>query len=306
MQRLIALTGLGLALSGTLSALSFTIDYRYDIEGFFSGENAWRRAPLEGAALALENLLQDEFTAIQTGGGNAYDMGFYHPGTDLEFYAPGLDIAADTLLVFAGALALPDNVLAYGGPGWYENATGSNAFLESLHRGQGDVWSEGATDFGSWGGAISFDSEIDWYFDDDVSTLEAFPGQFDLYTVALHELIHLLGLGTAESWFTLVGEDGLFHGAASSALNGEPVPVSEDGSHWGPGIDSTTLEGEEQAALLAPYLSAGQRKEVTALDLAGLADLGYEPRYPQVPEPRAIALLAGLAALALGACRRRR
>jgi len=93
-----------------------------------------------------------------------------------------------------------------------------------------------------------------------------------------------------------------FTGAAATALCGGPVPVTA-GNNWhignatGPGCD---LLGDLMNGVA---FSRGLRYDVSALDLAVLADMGL-PITP-VPQPQTALLLAtGLAGLA-GWCRRR-
>src|SRR5690606_8940405 len=66
-----------------------------------------------------------------------------------------------------------------------------------------------ATDFGPWGGAITFDAAInidsesfDWHFGETTAGLD--DTKYDFLSVAVHELAHLLGFGTAESWQNLL------------------------------------------------------------------------------------------------------
>ena len=89
--------------------------------------------------------------------------------------------------------------LGIGGPGGY-SISGSQAFIDNVvARGQSGALAAIPTDFGPWGGSISFDnSSTSWYFDSDVNTVESFTG-FDFFSVAVHELGHLLGAGTSDS-----------------------------------------------------------------------------------------------------------
>ena len=84
------------------------------------------------------------------------------------------------------------------------------------------------TDFGPWGGAISFNSNSNWYFDPDITTDESFSNQFDFYSVAVHELAHVLGFGSAPS-FNNLSSGGVFTGAAVHDLFGSNPPLTPDG-----------------------------------------------------------------------------
>ncbi|MDP0500629.1 MAG: hypothetical protein Q7P63_11075 [Verrucomicrobiota bacterium JB022] len=294
-----------LALAASVSAISFTFDYRYDEAGFFSGENAWRRAHIERAANVFEGLLVDDFSAIQTGGSNQYEFEVYDVDTFESVYIPGFDLRANEILVFVGATDYPGQAAARGGWGLYRTDSTDPDFLASLDRGQANARGDHADEFGVWGGMITFDTSEAWYFDDDVSTIEPFPDQLDFYSTTLHELGHVLGLGTADSWYAQKDEN-FFYGEAAMELFGGPVPLDDD-AHWKEDLISTTLAGDEQFVLVDPWVIPGLRKELTLLDLAGMEDLGWEIRYPvQVPEPQTVAFLGGLAGLALAAGRRRR
>lgn len=293
--------GLALA-SADLSAIVFQFDYTYDTQNFFSGPNEGRRAYLEAAALVFEPVLIDSLTAINPTGPNTYTQSFLHPGTGGTATATDVFVAADTVLVYAGGQALAGNTLGQGGPGGF-SASGFSSFFSTLARGQGTVSGETATDFGRWGGSITFDNDRSWYFDDDVSTMESTGGLPDFYSVAVHELAHLLGFGTADSWDNLVDGSNFFQGSVSVAIAQGAVSVNNTG-HWAEGTMSETIFGNAQEAAMDPTILQGTRKYFTLLDYAGLDDLGWELNWALIPEPRSTGLLAGLAVLGL-AWRRR-
>ena len=63
-------------------------------------------------------------------------------------------------------------------------------------RGQRNAIGPGATDYGVWGGAISFNSDASWYFGASDGGLG--PDESDFLTTAMHELGHVLGYGVAD------------------------------------------------------------------------------------------------------------
>ena len=98
----------------------------------------------------------------------------------------------------------------------------------------------------------------------------------------MHELGHLLGIGTSNSWNNLISGSN-FTGAASSALFGGFVPLSGDLGHWAEG---TLGNSGTQEALMDPSILEGTRKVFTDLDLAGLTDVGWE--VTPIPVPAAV------------------
>jgi hypothetical protein len=133
-----------------------------------------------------------------------------------------------------------------------------------------------------WGGSLSFDTTgTNWFFGTTTSGLGR--NQLDFYSVASHELGHLLGFGTAPGWFSQVS-GGAFHGPNARAVYSGPVPLSADNSHWADGI---TVNG--QPVSLDPIASLGTRVALTSLDFAALADVGWSvsttPTSPPVVPP---------------------
>jgi hypothetical protein len=287
--------------------VSIVFDYSLDTSGFFSGGNIGRRAVLDSAATALQSRLADTLDAITPGGGNTWSANFSNPSTGTSASTANLVVPANTLIIYVGATNLGLSTLGVGGFGGY-SLSGSTAWADTIvGRGEPGIdrtqpnttW----TDHAPWGGSVSFNNTATWYFDSDPSTVESFPGQNDFYSVALHELGHVLGIGTAPSWDNLIA-GGNFTGSVSMSLNGGPVPLTGDGGHWVTGL-SSTLPGTSttQEPAMDPDLTTGTRKFFTNLDFGGLDDLGWD--VVPVPEPQACALVAGLGLLVFALCRRR-
>jgi hypothetical protein len=180
-------------------------------------------------------------------------------------------IPADTIVVYAGSRAL-GGALGIGGPaGW--SASGTSSFLTTIStRGEPGAGgpADQQTDFAPAGGAITFDPSRNWNFD----PAAPHAGADDFLSVSLHELGHVLGFGTANSWNNQVS-GGVFNGAASVAAFGQPVPVSPDQAHWAAGVSS-----DGQVAAMTPSITVGTRKLFTTLDFAGLDDVGWEVTTP--------------------------
>jgi hypothetical protein len=277
--------------------VSITFDYSLDSSGFFG--NSAARAVLDSAASALQSRLADTLDAISPGGGNSWSANFANPATGTQTSVTDLNVPANTLIIYVGAHNLGGSTLGQGGFGGFSGG-GSQAWIDTLSaRGESGAPS---SEFGPWGGSIAFNDTAAWYFDSNPSTVESFSGN-DFYSVALHELGHVLGIGTAQSWDNLI-TGGNFTGAVSMSLNGGPVPLTVDGGHWANGLTSTlpgTATGQEPA--MDPDLTVGTRKFFTDLDFGGLDDLGWD--VTPVPEPQTYALVAGLGLLVFALCRRR-
>ncbi len=252
------------------SAVTIQLDYSYD-DGWF-GSRPQAVSAMEKAAAAYQPLM-DSLLAIEPSGGNTWDATITRPDTGEELDIPGLTVAADTLVVYVGARSLGGSTLGRGGPGGF-SASGFGDWLVTVdQRGQSGEGDTPATDFGPWGGSIAFDDGTDWHFD-----VNSLPGaqQSDFYSVAVHELAHVLGFGLAGSWYAHVDDELLtFDGPASMASHGGEVDLDSYLGHWKDNVLST-VGGASQEAAMAPFLTTGTRKRLTELDYAGLADIGWE------------------------------
>jgi hypothetical protein len=279
-----------LAISQTASAnVDIVFDYRYDSSGFFTGANSSRQNLLNDVAAVFENRFQDNLTAITSAGSNHFNAHFFEPDNGNTSTIPDFSVAAGQIVVFVGAHNL-GNTLAEGGNGGF-SSSGAASFLDNAaSRGQAGALLPVQTDFGPWGGAISFNSTSNWYFDLDTKTDEPFSNQYDFYSVAVHELAHVLGFGTSPSFVNL-SSGGVFNGTAVHDLLGFNPPLSADGGHWMQGL---TYLGQEVA--MDPSILAGQRKHFTELDYAAMKDVGWQ--VSPIPEAEAWAMmLAGLGLL---------
>lgn len=300
--RLLAAALLGMSCHQA-SAITLQFDYTYDTNNFFDTQA--KKNVLEAAGAFFSNVIQDDLTAITSGSGGAFNANFSNPADGSSTTINNFSVPADTLIVYAGGRSITGSTLGIGGPGGFGISSATQAFLDNaVSRGEGDGTQSAtngstATDFAPWGGSITFDSGANWYFDPDLST-SADVMNNDFYSVALHELGHLLGIGTSDSWNNLIsGSD--FTGAASSSVFGSNVPL-ENAGHW---LDGTTglVNGVSQEAAMDPSILVGTRKVFTDLDLAGLTDVGWEVAV--VPVPAAVWLFAsGLMGLVVTTRRR--
>lgn len=268
--------------------MSFNIsfDYRFDTAGFF--DNSEARAALEAAADIWESVIGDEFENIPAG-----VSFFVSDPVDGSSEQVTLAEEIDDLLIFVGAssapfgiganepAALPENLscgcsLCHGLEADETEAAGAlaragysgfggsgdllNARITSNFRGQG-----APTDFEPYAGVASFNTSYTWHYG-----IEDLPssGEFDFLTVAVHEIGHVLGIGTAPAYDRYI--DGAFYGPNAMALNGgQGVPTTSDGAHVQAGFNGNTV-------VMDPSISSGQRIALSEFDKAILADIGYE------------------------------
>ncbi len=271
-----------------IHAIQIQFDYTYD-DGFFDDQQ--RRDRLQQAA-GFYSAFTDNLTAINTSGGDQWSVQFNNPSNlGAQIQEHNMMVSADTLTVFVGGSAMGSGVLGFGTTGTLFNVSGSMGFVDSVFsRGQNNAIGAAATDYGTWGGAISFNSDVNWHWGETVAGLDN--SNNDFLTTAAHELGHLLGYGSADSWFNQM-DNGLFSGEASVAAYGELVPVGP--AHWAEGVMST-YNGIDQETMMDPSTPGGIRQLPTALDYAGFEDIGWQ--VSAVPLPGAFWLMfSGMGAL---------
>ena len=269
-----------LACAAPARALKIQFDYTYDDGGFFSDPAA--RAALEHAAGSFE-ICRDEMTAIEPGGVNWWKAVFHDPrDTTQSVLEPNLVVPADTVTIFVGADELGTQTLGLASRGGMTGG-GYAEWGETLkYRGQEGAAEANPTDYGPWGGSITFNASKSWSFG--IYEAPSDPQDSDFLSVALHELCHVLGFGppspNPKSWDTYVDAGTRrFLGPEAVAEYGGPVPLDDIDTHWAPGTLSTN-GGAVQEAAMDPNLVTGTRKLLTELDLAAMRDIGWEMPQP--------------------------
>lgn len=242
-------------------AFNIRFDYRFATSDFFTTEV---RAALDHAAGVWEGLILDEFPDVPAG----IDFTVPDPANNGSRTTVTLDEPIDDLLIFVGAQTPPfgigdedTSVLARAQLAG-RDAEGDvfGARISSNFRGSGPV-----TDFEPFAGSISFHPTQDWSFN-----TEGPPRRpLDFSSVAMHEIGHILGIGISEIFQELATEEGFAGPNALDVNGGEPIPLHADGGHIEDGLRDGTL-------LMDPTVTFGTRKLPESVDLAMLADIGYE------------------------------
>jgi hypothetical protein len=240
--------------------LKIKIDYRFDTKGFFSSPD--RRAAVEGAARIWGRLVQDDFPMVPKGT-HVKVRDPEHPAEPAQ--SLDIDDDIDDLVIFVGSSALVGSTTASsqataGLAGITDEALAAS--LEKRFYG---------TPFQPWTGWISFDEGEPWYFDADPDVPKTIPaGKLDFVSVALHEMCHVLGFGTADA-FKALANTGSFDGAKARAAAGGNAPaLTSDHTHF-----ASTVLVSGKRPLMDVSDSAGTRYLPTAVDTAVLEDLGY-------------------------------
>lgn len=294
------------------AAITIKIDYTYDTTNFFGSGNpqgatagAQAKAAIEAAASFYSTILTDTFSPITVPavyhstvpGSNAtvtwsWQETFANPSgsSPSTMTIAGPSVAANQYVVYVGGRSLSGSVAGQGGPGGYPtpsvvtegdgnftqtdqdniNAKTNTFFQQISTRGQ-------SSGFSDWGGSLSFDNDgsTQWFFN-----YQGAPSGnvTDFYSTAIHELAHTFGFGLATQWNALINQNNnTFIGPnAEDQHNGDTVPLAPDQQHWAQGTTSVVYGTSiSQEVAMEPTSQNGTRKKLTALDAAGLADIGW-------------------------------
>jgi hypothetical protein len=263
---LVAASG-ALCFTPRASAITIQIDYSYDTNDFFNTQA--KKDLLQDAANTLAARLTDNLSAITPGGNNTWSETFFSPATGNQVNVLNATVPANTVVIYAGGRDLGTQILGQGAMGGYSGASGDSVFNTAVStRGQGVVVGANATDVGPWGGSITFTSNAQA----GLSFSGAAPtnNTYDFFSIAIHELAHVLGFGTSDSWTRLAMGSAFLGPDAAAAHGGINVPLSSDRGHW---LAGTLSNGRYAAMDSALYYNT--RTGFTSLDFAGLADIGW-------------------------------
>lgn len=303
----------------------------------FTGDTYFANNPVAEAALqaavadinaavnfsCLDAITDDVIFGVDGGLTAAFDFRteYTNPADGLPITVQNTTIPAGQINIYAGARTFGGNILGQGGPA----GTGLNATVfgvsgsgsvplavadavanEQHSRNAGPVIANqgGLFDLGMHTGTIAFDDDASWHFD---HTTAVAPFTSDFYSVALHELLHAIGIGGSDTWNSLVSGSNYLgtEGIAANGGSGTGL-ISSGGDHLALNVMSSRIsDGLNQVAVLDPTLLQGTRRTLTELDLALLRDIGYKTiEVSAVPEPSCLTLLV-LGGMSL-CCRRRK
>lgn len=240
--------------------LVIKIDYRFDTKEFFASPE--RRAALEGAARIWGRLVQDDFPKVPKGT-HVKVRDPEHPGEPAQSF--DIDDDIEDLVVFVGSSALAGSTTASS------QATAGLAAIEDDALRTALEKRFYGTPFQPWTGWISFDEGEPWFFDPDPDVAKSIPaGKLDFVSVALHEMCHVLGFGTADAFKTLAAT-GAFDGVKARAVGGgKGLALTSDRTHF-----ASTVLVSGKRPLMDVSDAAGTRYLPTSVDIAVLEDLGF-------------------------------
>jgi hypothetical protein len=268
-----------IALTQQLPAITIKIDYTYDTSNFFNTQA--KKSAIEMVAKFYGDLIKDKLLRIDASEfpGSSWTANPIHPVTGGTLSIANLVVPEDTIIVYVGARSLSGSPLGIGGPGGW-GASGSQLWIDRIEgRGSAGAFATIPTDYSPWGGSITFDADSTWNF-----SLTQNQAGFEFISVALHEIGHVLGIGTADSWKNKIS-GGVFSGAAATRSNGTAPPVQSGGGHFGGsslvsdvfGSFGRTHGVSRPVLMLASSTDNGTNFDVASdLDLAALIDCGWE------------------------------
>lgn len=278
MRKSLTLLAIFLLLSlASSQAISITWDYTYDTNGFFTQD---RREVMDRAASVFSNYIIDR-DAIAPSGVNTWTWSFSDPSGSGTVSVIDPIVETGEIIIYLGSNYLSGSTLARGGNLGYSYA-GYESWINLISS------TNTADAYKPFGGAITFNLSTDWYTGEDISGILG--SEYDMYSVALHELGHVFGIGLynyIDAWDADVDTSlDLFTGVIATSIYGSDIPLTADFAHIAPG---TTYNGD--TFIMVPAISSGIRREFTDPEFGILQDLGYVV----VPEPRLLFLfIAGI------------
>ena len=263
-----------------LLTVNIVFDYTYDDAGFMTAE---RKATMEAAGRLFEDAFSDDLAAITPTGINTWSAIFDDPETGTSVSLTDITIPADEIRIYVGARALAGSQVGEASTGF--SWSGTSAWGDAVeYRGEAVV----STETAPWGGSIAFDSTATWH---DGFTTEGLTGsETDFYSVAVHEIGHILGIASSSggnAWTANINGSGFFVGPNIVAVAGAGG-VATTGGHFADGVMS---DGKEVA--MSPSHLDGVRHPFTTYDWAAMDDIGWTLTFDEssaTPKPGHLAI----------------
>lgn len=236
-------------------------DYRFDTIGWFTPE---KKAALEAAADFWENAIQDDF--IDTFPGLRVPF-IFNPETNARIDDFAINRTVDDLVVFVGARDL--------------------GFPLGVATPVGDLLGEGyfsfqfdylGSDFQPWLGTVTFNRSTNFFVDTTPETRNDIPAsQYDFINTTIHELGHVLGIGSALAYLNQINLAGTaFIGENARRLTSNlGIPVTTDFGH----VQTNFTTSASGTPTMTPFSWLGNRLLPTIFDLAIFDDIGYQVNY---------------------------
>ena len=277
----------------------------YDSHGGLFPEGGEAREAMDEVCKYYSELITDSLAAVDPGdfNGVTWTPVYNDPSTqELRSFGTNRVIPKDVFYLFVGSRPLPGNTVGLGGGTTFSQATDRASWLAFVD-GRGEPGASGdetqRTDFGPWGGIVTFNLTRQWDFS--LDTRVGGTNRVSFVSVALHEVAHALGFGIADSYLNLISGGG-FAGPRTRALFGNNIVPLSDVSHFRedglntctePGDFATngvfnivgdtyaifgTPRGRKQQVLMdtTTCVSETFRPVMTNIDLAVLRDVGWE------------------------------
>jgi hypothetical protein len=268
----------------------------------FMGGDLRARQAVEAAARTLSILITNELRETAGATFDTVDVWNSTPSSTVPAQIPGTTVAGsgarNVIYVQVGSRNINAQThtgamaLAHAG---YAGAANSGTVNPQWYARSG---AQTALNIGTILGFAAFDQDTDndgqadslqtlnnfWHFD---HTVPVEGQKIDLYSVALHELTHVLGIASplgANSWDSLVNGT-TYTGTNAQNVTGPNgnlivpnlhVDNGELTGHFAQGIMSRSLaDNQFRNIVTQPILSAGVRSYITEFDVAALQDVGW-------------------------------
>jgi hypothetical protein len=263
-----------------LLSVSIKFDFSKDTTGFFN--TPLRKQVLQAAANVLTARLGDNLTAIPSppNSNDKWTATINDPTTGSNFTLDNPTLPAGQITVYVGARDLPGSQVGLATSSGFSYSIGGDPADKEWGdavkgRGQPGALSSSPTDVAPNFGSIAFDPAASWFFNLDPASITS--SQTDFFSVATHEIGHLLGFAHNSSdntvWDSKVDDsNNTFTGTNAVNLFTAPIPVEPTNQgHW---KDGTTYKGGPLS--MDPSTDSGKRIAFSDLDFAALKDIGWE------------------------------